>query len=108
MQGMVTPTSSTSGAAGAGANTGMASTMDRLAEDLTFTLDRKAETEQGECACVAVRLVSLDCCPVIARFDDACSPGGRCGRVLGYWGFRVSESLCYRLWVGGVDFGFRN
>lgn len=47
MQGMVTPTSSTSGAAGAGANTGMASTMDRLAEDLTFTLDRKAETEQA-------------------------------------------------------------
>lgn len=47
MQGMVTPTSSASGAAGAAGNTSMASTLDRLADDLTFTLDRKAETEQA-------------------------------------------------------------
>ena len=47
MQGMVTPTSSTSGAVATSAITGMAGTLDRLADDLTFTLDRKAETEQG-------------------------------------------------------------
>lgn len=66
MQGMVTPTSSASGAAGAAGNTSMASTLDRLADDLTFTLDRKAETEQGRCEIPWFVYEGLDCCPVIS------------------------------------------
>ncbi|XP_024372707.1 uncharacterized protein [Physcomitrium patens] len=47
MQGMVTPTPSTAGTPSAGGNTGMAGLLDRLADDLTFDMDRKAETEQA-------------------------------------------------------------
>lgn len=53
MQGMLTPTSAGGGGgasgagAGGGSSTGLAGLLDRLADDLTFTLDRKAETEQG-------------------------------------------------------------
>jgi len=52
MQGMLTPASGGAGAAatagaGVAASTGLAGLLDRLADDLTFTLDRKAETEQA-------------------------------------------------------------
>lgn len=64
MQGIVTPTA---GAAAGTASTGMAGLLDRLADDLTFTLDRKAETEQGECAfqCVLVSLSASFLLPVV-------------------------------------------
>jgi len=70
MQGMLTLAPGGAGAAAAGtggaSSTGLAGLLDRLADDLTFTLDRKAETEQGGCA---IELINFEadfgwCLPV--------------------------------------------